>query len=305
MKQPQIRATTLAFACALGACASDDYAESRGHAAEPADASASRADLASAEVPVATDPTIDTIFAYLTARYDRDGDGAVSQAEYDRQAEQFGRWDRNEDGQLTAADFARPGGQGRRGRGGGGMSMGMTRRTIARYFQDDDDAGLLPLEEAQRAFARYDGSDGSDPDGEISEGEFTCAMEERHRAVPGDEMEMVQQAMEGVEPWSALIEQLDADDSATLGSAELAAFYTDAMETDTIDYSDWSERGGRRGRGGRGGRGADSDEGDDLAAQEGQPAPDFTLKSPDGKHTVTLSDHAGSKPVALIFGSYT
>jgi AhpC/TSA family/EF hand len=35
------------------------------------------------------------------------------------------------------------------------------------------------------------------------------------------------------------------------------------------------------------------------------PAPDFTLKSPDGKRSVTLSDYRGKKPVVLIFGSFT
>ena len=35
------------------------------------------------------------------------------------------------------------------------------------------------------------------------------------------------------------------------------------------------------------------------------PAPDFTLKSPDGKTTITLSSFQGKKPVALIFGSFT
>jgi len=38
---------------------------------------------------------------------------------------------------------------------------------------------------------------------------------------------------------------------------------------------------------------------------EGALAPDFTLSSPDGLDTVTLSSFAGSQPVALIFGSYT
>jgi len=39
--------------------------------------------------------------------------------------------------------------------------------------------------------------------------------------------------------------------------------------------------------------------------EEGDMAPDFTLKSPDGKRTITLSDFRGKKPVALVFGSYT
>ena len=34
-------------------------------------------------------------------------------------------------------------------------------------------------------------------------------------------------------------------------------------------------------------------------------APDFTLKSADGKTTITLSDSKDKKPVALIFGSFT
>ncbi len=37
----------------------------------------------------------------------------------------------------------------------------------------------------------------------------------------------------------------------------------------------------------------------------GDPAPDFTLASLDGKQQVTLSDFRGERPVALIFGSYT
>jgi hypothetical protein len=34
-------------------------------------------------------------------------------------------------------------------------------------------------------------------------------------------------------------------------------------------------------------------------------APDFTLKSPDGKKSVALSTHRGKRPVVLIFGSFT
>jgi EF hand len=34
-------------------------------------------------------------------------------------------------------------------------------------------------------------------------------------------------------------------------------------------------------------------------------APDFMLRSPDEKKTVTLSDYRGKKPVVLIFGSFT
>jgi hypothetical protein len=37
----------------------------------------------------------------------------------------------------------------------------------------------------------------------------------------------------------------------------------------------------------------------------GQPAPDFTLKTQDGKQEITLSQYRNKKPVVLIFGSFT
>jgi hypothetical protein len=43
----------------------------------------------------------------------------------------------------------------------------------------------------------------------------------------------------------------------------------------------------------------------DVGLKAGDIAPDFTLKTLDGKETVTLSDSRGKKPVVLIFGSYT
>jgi hypothetical protein len=43
----------------------------------------------------------------------------------------------------------------------------------------------------------------------------------------------------------------------------------------------------------------------DVKATLGKTAPDFTLKSADGKRTETLSSFRGDRPVALVFGSYT
>lgn len=37
----------------------------------------------------------------------------------------------------------------------------------------------------------------------------------------------------------------------------------------------------------------------------GDPAPDFKLRTVDGKREVRLSDFRGQRPVVLIFGSYT
>ncbi len=47
-----------------------------------------------------------------------------------------------------------------------------------------------------------------------------------------------------------------------------------------------------------------------ASVQQGEPAPDFTLSwlpgSGEGREpTMTLSEHFGRRPVALIFGSYT
>ncbi len=55
---------------------------------------------------------------------------------------------------------------------------------------------------------------------------------------------------------------------------------------------------------------AEAMEAEAQSVQPGEPAPDFTLPwlagSGDGRgETLTLSDHFGKRPVALIFGSYT
>lgn len=37
----------------------------------------------------------------------------------------------------------------------------------------------------------------------------------------------------------------------------------------------------------------------------GDPAPEFTLKTLDGKETVRLSEQVGKKPLVLVFGNFT
>jgi peroxiredoxin len=44
---------------------------------------------------------------------------------------------------------------------------------------------------------------------------------------------------------------------------------------------------------------------DAQAPKAGDIAPDFTLSDISGTESVTLSDFRGSRPVALIFGSFT
>ena len=74
--------------------------------------------------------------------------------------------------------------------------------------------------------------------------------------------------------------QIDANDDGMIDQGELAQL------ANRIDR----RRTGRDGNG---------------SAVEGKTAPDFKLKSLDGKRTVQLSSFAGRKPVALVFGSYT
>ena len=61
---------------------------------------------------------------------------------------------------------------------------------------------------------------------------------------------------------------------------------------------------GGRSSDGDGDEGRRSDRGSG-GPSEGSRAPDFTLTSLSGDAEATLSDFAGDRPVALIFGSYT
>jgi hypothetical protein len=61
----------------------------------------------------------ETVWAYLSLKYDTDSDGRVSKKEYTRGAEHWKRLDKNADGFLDAAEFAAEAGRGgRRGPGG-------------------------------------------------------------------------------------------------------------------------------------------------------------------------------------------
>ncbi len=42
-----------------------------------------------------------------------------------------------------------------------------------------------------------------------------------------------------------------------------------------------------------------------LAPKKGDMAPDFTLSDVNGENPITLSEHFGRRPVALVFGSFT
>ena len=54
-----------------------------------------------------------------------------------------------------------------------------------------------------------------------------------------------------------------------------------------------------------GGRGFEGDLRRVDTVHEGDVAPDFKLKTLDGKRTMRLRAHRGKQPVVLVFGSYT
>lgn len=82
----------------------------------------------------------------------------------------------------------------------------------------------------------------------------------------------------------------------------LAANECQAQQKDKGSNATQRERKSRQDRGRRGGRAGRAA---DNAPKVGAVAPDFTLKSLDGKSETTLSSFKGDKPVVLFFGSYT
>ncbi len=98
--------------------------------------------------------------------------------------------------------------------------------------------------------------------------------------------------------WKFVAEKYDANNDGSVSLAEYTrgedAFKTLDINGDgVLDQADWSSRS--RSRGGNG-----------EAPVAGQKAPNFSLSEiRDSSKTVTLSDFAGKKPVALLFGSCT
>ncbi|MHC4955867.1 MAG: EF-hand domain-containing protein [Planctomycetota bacterium] len=159
--------------------------------------------------PIATEEA--SVWEYLSAKYDKDGDGAVAPQEYDRGAESFARVDRDKDGSITEADF----------RAASRMHVMMSQMMIMRTMQADGDSAQLERGELKQGFLAQD----TDANGELDRAEVEAAQP------PG--------VPEGMDVFKAMENAIDADKSTTLSLAEIEAFF------DSIDDGDgvWMRRG--------------------------------------------------------------
>ncbi len=218
----------------------------------------------------------DSAWVYLSDKYDADGDGVIVLAEYDRSGGEFDRLDRDDSGDITAADFEQ------------GRDMAQMMRSVApqmyvgMYFQDDDDADTMTVDELESAIEVYDASG----DGAVEEDEFLAIAEDRRVEPTGDRAEMMRRMMRNIEPWDAMVDGVDDDDDGDLTADELIAFFQEGDE----DGDGVLIVGGERPM---------------TGPAEGELAPDFYLYPPDPGEAVALSSFQNNLPVALIFGSYT
>jgi hypothetical protein len=115
-----------------------------------------------------------------------------------------------------------------------------------------------------------------------------------------------------------LFRQMNLKENGKLTKAELLQFFESAaLEKDHVDADDFRDAllAGMFGRSGPGNgptpdmlvRGLFSGELGSMneGPKVNDPAPDFTLKTADGKSTVHLAKLIGPKPVVLVFGSFT
>jgi Ca2+-binding EF-hand superfamily protein len=235
--------------------------------------------LDGAPIDVAGD--LDSPWAYLGPRYDANGDGAITQKEYDREQGRFDRLDRDGDGRITPADFEAyhdP---------FAGLALTPEERrqrdaqvVIAASFQADADPGLL-RDELRSSFDAGD----ANGDGRLGPGELRQAAASSADTDGGWQASRMLERLGITDPHAALLDVLYGDGDGGLTLAALLDYF-DGLDTDGDGA--WSLAGATQ-----------------AAPAVGTVAPDFTLSRLDTGDAVTLSGFAGKRPVALIFGSYT
>jgi len=213
-------------------------------------------------------------WAYLAGKYDANGDGKISAQEHGRGERAFKNLDRNGDGSITPDEL------------GPGPIHGLMVRMLAMlWFQDDDKPMVLSRDEFARGFEAVDTNENST----ITSKELA----ERMRTTK-PHVTTIPPPPPGMDPFLSLKLLADKDGDGALSKAEALALFDAHAEDGT-----WSLRppGGKRPPPGAKRR--------PQGAVVGERAPDFTLTTPDGGTSVTLSSFRGRRPVALIFGSYT
>lgn len=100
-------------------------------------------------------------------------------------------------------------------------------RTIARYFQADQDASVLTRAEVLESFAIMEQVGLADD--LLTQPEFRGTYNRRRMAVPGDERRDVQDLMRGRDPWLALTGVIDDDGDGAISLSELRTFVADRL----------------------------------------------------------------------------
>jgi Ca2+-binding EF-hand superfamily protein len=208
------------------------------------------------------------VWEFLRVKYDTNNDNKVTAAEYGRGEASFASYDRTSDGVITDADFQVAGRGGRRGP----RSMGpeQAAQTIAQGA-DKDGSRDVTTAEWEKALDSFGSANAVVTAAALAP--LTQASGGRGRSAQVVEM---------------MLRTLDANEDGTLTVGELNLVFA-RLDVDQNDTLQWNELGLRA-----------------VLPQKGDVAPDFELPHNGNPDKLTkLSSFAGSKPVALVFGSYT
>jgi hypothetical protein len=206
-------------------------------------------------------------WAWLAARYDAKDKGRITRQEFRGPADWFDRLDRNRDGVLTASDFdwTDPAPEEMRAM----MSGQLPRPKQGQAGRGGDMRSRLPEMMANQLFSGISTKD----NGRISRDDWLAFF---NKAARGKDY-LTREDLRAALPL-ALPRRTDGQPAQARGLIALIRIIgMFKAETGSIL------------------------EGPSL----GQLAPDFKLKTPDGKQAIALSSFRGKKPVVLVFGNFT